>query len=237
MLCFIILSILWFDIREAASVTRDGFRCPSLALAVCFCILFLCLGMPITLHHCMLFWMKLQCSNITITFYKESYWSVCMFIFVSRHSDVNLAVMDNSSVKGEDQTLLLEEGGQAVAAKPAYTSFTSQMFRLSLNYNFSKDLKLIFNRCIEILVLKRHWVSDKKKCWVRQNFLHGPDASSGESFNTEGNVSYSCSFSHPCFHGCTILLTELQWFFQIWVWRISTVFLHLWSYRLARRVC
>ncbi|CAN6289640.1 unnamed protein product [Urochloa humidicola] len=51
---------------------------------------------------------------------------------IKTHSDVNLAVMDNSSVKGEDQTLLLEEGGQAVAAKPAYTSFTSQMLRLFL---------------------------------------------------------------------------------------------------------
>jgi hypothetical protein len=47
--------------------------------------------------------------------------------------------MDNSSVK-EDQTLLLEEGGQAVAAKPAYTSLTSQMLRFSLNFNFSIDI-------------------------------------------------------------------------------------------------
>jgi len=74
-----------------------------------------------------------------MTFYKESYWSFYLFIFVSRYSDVNLAVMDNSSVK-EDQTLLLEEGGQAVAAKPAYNSFTSQMLRFSLNFNFSIDI-------------------------------------------------------------------------------------------------
>nr|CAB3496116.1 unnamed protein product [Digitaria exilis] len=64
--------------------------------------------------------------------------TVCLFIFVSRHSDVNLAVMDNSSVKGEDQTLLLEEGGQAVAAKPAYTSLTSQLFREKKNVGFNR---------------------------------------------------------------------------------------------------
>ncbi|CAN6306846.1 unnamed protein product [Urochloa humidicola] len=58
------------------------------------------------------------------------------------HSDVNLAVMDDSSVKGEDQTLLLEEGGQAVAAKPAYTSFTSQMLRLF----FMDQVLLLENR-------------------------------------------------------------------------------------------
>ncbi|CAN6320204.1 unnamed protein product [Urochloa humidicola] len=60
----------------------------------------------------------------------------------TRHSDVNLAVMDDSSVKGEDQTLLLEEGGQAVAAKPAYTSFTSQMLRLF----FMDQVLLLENR-------------------------------------------------------------------------------------------
>ncbi|CAL4939107.1 unnamed protein product [Urochloa decumbens] len=60
----------------------------------------------------------------------------------TRHSDVNLAVMDDSSVKGEDQTLLLEEGGQAVAAKPAYTSFTSQMLRLF----FMDEILLLENR-------------------------------------------------------------------------------------------
>ncbi|AQK70276.1 Coatomer subunit epsilon-2 [Zea mays] len=38
--------------------------------------------------------------------------------------------MDDSSVKAEDQTMLLEEGGQAMAAKPAYTSLTSQILRL-----------------------------------------------------------------------------------------------------------
>jgi hypothetical protein len=59
----------------------------------------------------------------------------------TRHSDVNLAVMDNSSVK-EDQTLLLEEGGQAVAAKPAYTSLTSQMLRLF----FMDQMLLLENR-------------------------------------------------------------------------------------------
>ncbi|KAL6645688.1 hypothetical protein ACP70R_017296 [Stipagrostis hirtigluma subsp. patula] len=48
------------------------------------------------------------------------------------HSDVNLAVMDNNSVKGEEQTMLLEEGGQAAAAKPVYASFTSQLLRLFL---------------------------------------------------------------------------------------------------------
>lgn len=69
--------------------------------------------------------------------------------------------MDNSSVKAEDQTMLLEEGGQAMAAKPAYTSFTSQMLRFSINYKFaisqyqdSKALTLwqkenvVFNRLI-----------------------------------------------------------------------------------------
>ena len=63
-----------------------------------------------------------------------SFWH---FIFVSRHSDVNLAVMDNISVKAEDQTMLLEEGGQSVVAKPAYTSLTSQMLRFSINYKFT----------------------------------------------------------------------------------------------------
>ncbi|CAN6301115.1 unnamed protein product [Urochloa humidicola] len=61
---------------------------------------------------------------------------------IKTHSDVNLAVMDDSSVKGEDQTLLLEEGGQAVAAKPAYTSFTSQMLRLF----FMDQVLLLENR-------------------------------------------------------------------------------------------
>ncbi|CAL4939108.1 unnamed protein product [Urochloa decumbens] len=61
---------------------------------------------------------------------------------IKTHSDVNLAVMDDSSVKGEDQTLLLEEGGQAVAAKPAYTSFTSQMLRLF----FMDEILLLENR-------------------------------------------------------------------------------------------
>ncbi|CAL4922354.1 unnamed protein product [Urochloa decumbens] len=61
---------------------------------------------------------------------------------IKTHSDVNLAVMDDSSVKGEDQTLLLEEGGQAVAAKPAYTSFTSQMLRLF----FMDQILLLENR-------------------------------------------------------------------------------------------
>ncbi|PAN49958.1 hypothetical protein PAHAL_9G487800 [Panicum hallii] len=60
---------------------------------------------------------------------------------IKTHSDVNLAVMDNSSVK-EDQTLLLEEGGQAVAAKPAYTSLTSQMLRLF----FMDQMLLLENR-------------------------------------------------------------------------------------------
>ncbi|KAK8446071.1 hypothetical protein SEVIR_9G430000v4 [Setaria viridis] len=60
----------------------------------------------------------------------------------TRHSDVNLAVMDNSSVKGEDQTLLLEEGGQAVAVKPAYASFTSQILRLF----FMDQMLLLENR-------------------------------------------------------------------------------------------
>ncbi|OEL31909.1 Protein REDUCED WALL ACETYLATION 1 [Dichanthelium oligosanthes] len=85
-----------------------------------------------------------ETSNVMITFYKESYWSLCLFIFVSRHSDVNLAVMDNSSVKGEgeDQTVLLEEGGQAVAAKPAYTSFTSQILR----FFFMDQMLLLENR-------------------------------------------------------------------------------------------
>ncbi|RLN16041.1 protein REDUCED WALL ACETYLATION 1-like isoform X2 [Panicum miliaceum] len=60
---------------------------------------------------------------------------------IKTHSDVNLAVMDNSSVK-EDQTLLLEEGGQAVAAKPAYTSLTSQLLRLF----FMDQMLLLENR-------------------------------------------------------------------------------------------
>lgn len=45
--------------------------------------------------------------------------------------------MDNISVKAEDQTMLLEEGGQAVVAKPAYTSLTSQILRFSINYKFT----------------------------------------------------------------------------------------------------
>jgi len=45
--------------------------------------------------------------------------------------------MDNISVKAEDQTMLLEEGGQSVVAKPAYTSLTSQMLRFSINYKFT----------------------------------------------------------------------------------------------------
>jgi N-acetylneuraminate 9-O-acetyltransferase len=45
--------------------------------------------------------------------------------------------MDDSSVKAEDQTMLLEEGGQAMAAKPAYTSLTSQILRFSINYKFT----------------------------------------------------------------------------------------------------
>ncbi|XP_062215796.1 protein REDUCED WALL ACETYLATION 1-like isoform X2 [Phragmites australis] len=49
---------------------------------------------------------------------------------IKAHSDVNLAVSDNSSVKGEDQTMLLEQGGQAAPAKPVYASFTSQLLRL-----------------------------------------------------------------------------------------------------------
>ncbi|TKV96463.1 hypothetical protein SEVIR_9G430000v4 [Setaria viridis] len=61
---------------------------------------------------------------------------------IKTHSDVNLAVMDNSSVKGEDQTLLLEEGGQAVAVKPAYASFTSQILRLF----FMDQMLLLENR-------------------------------------------------------------------------------------------
>ncbi|WVZ56729.1 hypothetical protein U9M48_007218 [Paspalum notatum var. saurae] len=60
----------------------------------------------------------------------------------TRHSDVNLAVMDNSSVKEEDQTMLLEEGGQPVAAKPAYASFTSQILRLF----FMDPIMLLENR-------------------------------------------------------------------------------------------
>ncbi|AQL07075.1 Protein REDUCED WALL ACETYLATION 2 [Zea mays] len=69
----------------------------------------------------------------------KTFW---LFIFVSRHSDVNLAVMDDSSVKAEDQTMLLEEGGQAMAAKPAYTSLTSQILRLI----FMDQLLLLENR-------------------------------------------------------------------------------------------
>ncbi|XP_008658917.1 protein REDUCED WALL ACETYLATION 3-like isoform X2 [Zea mays] len=61
---------------------------------------------------------------------------------IKTHSDVNLAVMDDSSVKAEDQTMLLEEGGQAMAAKPAYTSLTSQILRLI----FMDQLLLLENR-------------------------------------------------------------------------------------------
>uniref|UniRef100_A0A0D9VTB6 Cas1p 10 TM acyl transferase domain-containing protein n=1 Tax=Leersia perrieri TaxID=77586 RepID=A0A0D9VTB6_9ORYZ len=50
----------------------------------------------------------------------------------ARHSDVNLAVMDTSSNKGEDQAMLLEEGVQAPVPKPIYASLTSQMFRSEL---------------------------------------------------------------------------------------------------------
>ncbi|XP_066165025.1 protein REDUCED WALL ACETYLATION 1 isoform X2 [Oryza sativa Japonica Group] len=49
---------------------------------------------------------------------------------IKAHSDVNLAVMDSSSNKGEDQVMLLEEGVQAPVQKPVYASLTSQMFRL-----------------------------------------------------------------------------------------------------------
>uniref|UniRef100_A0A0D9Z6D5 Cas1p 10 TM acyl transferase domain-containing protein n=1 Tax=Oryza glumipatula TaxID=40148 RepID=A0A0D9Z6D5_9ORYZ len=48
---------------------------------------------------------------------------------IKAHSDVNLAVMDSSSNKGEDQVMLLEEGVQAPVQKPVYASLTSQMFR------------------------------------------------------------------------------------------------------------
>ncbi|KAF7042432.1 hypothetical protein CFC21_052040 [Triticum aestivum] len=48
----------------------------------------------------------------------------------TRHSDINLSDMDSSSNKGEDQTMLLEEGGPVAGAKPVYASFTSQMLRL-----------------------------------------------------------------------------------------------------------
>ncbi|CAD6210938.1 unnamed protein product [Miscanthus lutarioriparius] len=61
---------------------------------------------------------------------------------IKTHSDVNLAVMDNISVKAEDQTMLLEEGGQSVVAKPAYTSLTSQMLRLI----FMDQMLLLENR-------------------------------------------------------------------------------------------
>ncbi|KAG0551363.1 hypothetical protein BDA96_01G416900 [Sorghum bicolor] len=61
---------------------------------------------------------------------------------IKTHSDVNLAVMDNISVKAEDQTMLLEEGGQAVVAKPAYTSLTSQILRLI----FMDQMLLLENR-------------------------------------------------------------------------------------------
>ncbi|ONM58486.1 Protein REDUCED WALL ACETYLATION 2 [Zea mays] len=50
--------------------------------------------------------------------------------------------MDDSSVKAEEQTMLLEEGGQAMAAKPAYTSLTSQILRLI----FMDQLLLLENR-------------------------------------------------------------------------------------------
>ncbi|KAJ1297408.1 hypothetical protein BS78_01G373800 [Paspalum vaginatum] len=60
----------------------------------------------------------------------------------TRYSDVNLAVMDNSSAKEEDQTMLLEEGGQPVPAKSAYASFTSQILRLF----FMDQMMLLENR-------------------------------------------------------------------------------------------
>ncbi|KAL6648256.1 hypothetical protein ACP70R_012480 [Stipagrostis hirtigluma subsp. patula] len=93
----------------------------------------------------------------------------------ARHSDVNLAVMDNNSVKGEEQTMLLEEGGQAAAAKPVYASFTSQLLRI-----------------------QRHQVTDKNICLVQQTFLDGPDASSGESFDTESNFGGYLLYFYIC---------------------------------------
>lgn len=81
-----------------------------------------------------------------------TYWNFCFFIFVSRHSDVNLAVMDSSSNKGEDQVMLLEEGVQAPVQKPVYASLTSQMFRLFVMYDFS--FMLYIN--VEISTLLRH---------------------------------------------------------------------------------
>ncbi|KAJ1297409.1 hypothetical protein BS78_01G373800 [Paspalum vaginatum] len=61
---------------------------------------------------------------------------------IKTYSDVNLAVMDNSSAKEEDQTMLLEEGGQPVPAKSAYASFTSQILRLF----FMDQMMLLENR-------------------------------------------------------------------------------------------
>ncbi|KAG2541242.1 protein REDUCED WALL ACETYLATION 3-like isoform X1 [Panicum virgatum] len=81
-------------------------------------------------------WVFAAWAYAEVLFYRKNAASI-----KTRHSDVNLAVMDNSSVK-EDQTLLLEEGGQAVAAKPAYTSFTSQMLRLF----FMDQMLLLENR-------------------------------------------------------------------------------------------
>jgi hypothetical protein len=54
--------------------------------------------------------------------------------------------MDNSSNKAEDQTLLLEEGGQVAGAKPVYANFTSQMLRLFTKYNFSVTCSMIVLR-------------------------------------------------------------------------------------------
>jgi hypothetical protein len=55
--------------------------------------------------------------------------------------------MDNSSIKGEDQTMLLEEGGQTAVVKPVYASFTSQTFRL---FNLSVSI----NKCAKIQGLR-----------------------------------------------------------------------------------
>ena len=73
----------------------------------------------------------------------QPYSNLSFLIFVSRHSDINLSDMDNTSNKAEDQTMLLEEGGQVAGAKPVCASFASQMLRFFTKYNFSVTCSMI----------------------------------------------------------------------------------------------
>uniref|UniRef100_A0A0A9AAU2 Uncharacterized protein n=1 Tax=Arundo donax TaxID=35708 RepID=A0A0A9AAU2_ARUDO len=68
---------------------------------------------------------------------------------IKTHSDVNLAVMDSISVKGEDKKTVIGGG------------WSSSSCEASL--------------CFPHIT-------------IAQAFLHGPDTSSGEPFNTESNI-------------------------------------------------